>query len=79
MMIYKRLFENLSGKCVVSVLHRLYLLRMFDFVYVFKEGKIVEEGTFKELSNANGNLLVFGRIFSQKKIRPSKTSKSKPQ
>lgn len=62
MVIFKRLFERLSGKCVVSVLHRLHLLRLFDYVYVFKEGKIVEEGTFEELSNANGE---FARLWTE--------------
>ncbi len=54
MLIFKRLFERLSGKCMVSVLHRLHLVRHFDYVYVFKQGKIVEEGTFDNLCNANG-------------------------
>ncbi|WP_282936570.1 ABC transporter ATP-binding protein [Paenibacillus sp. RC67] len=54
MLIFKRLFERLSAKCMVSVLHRLHLVRYFDYVYVFKQGKIVEEGNFDNLSIANG-------------------------
>lgn len=54
MLIFKRLFERLAGKCVVSVLHRLHLVRYFDYVYVFKQGTIVEEGTFDDLCLANG-------------------------
>ncbi|CAI6287063.1 hypothetical protein BG30_09640 [Bacillus subtilis subsp. subtilis] len=52
--IFKRLFEYLSDRCVVSVLHRLHLVRFFDYVYVLKDGEIVEEGTFASLSNNNG-------------------------
>ncbi|WP_442601030.1 ABC transporter ATP-binding protein [Paenibacillus sp. KN14-4R] len=62
MLIFKRLFERLSGKCMVSVLHRLHLVRYFDYVYVFKHGKIVEEGTFDNLCHANGE---FTRLWSK--------------
>ncbi|NDI35760.1 ABC transporter ATP-binding protein [Chengkuizengella sediminis] len=54
MTIIKSLFEHLSDRSVISVLHRLHLVRHFDYVYVFKQGEIVEEGTFEELHNANG-------------------------
>lgn len=60
--IFKRLFERLSGKCVVSVLHRLHLVRHFDYVYVFKQGNIVEEGTFRELCSADGE---FSRLWNE--------------
>jgi ABC-type multidrug transport system fused ATPase/permease subunit len=62
MVIFKRLFDRLEGKCVVSVLHRLHLLRMFDHVYVFKDGRIVEEGTFGELSENGGE---FARLWNE--------------
>lgn len=47
--IYKRIIEEMPDKCIVSALHRLHLLYLFDYVYVFKEGKIVEEGSFNKL------------------------------
>ena len=62
MMIFKKLFEHLSGRCVVSVLHRLHLVRLFDYVYVMKQGKIVEEGTFDSISNAQGE---FSRLWDK--------------
>lgn len=47
--IYEKLFEECAGKVVVSSLHRLYLLRYFDYVYVLRHGRIVDEGTFDVL------------------------------
>ncbi|WP_066495534.1 ABC transporter ATP-binding protein [Abyssisolibacter fermentans] len=60
--IFRRLFEILSEKCVVSVLHRLHLVRLFDYVYVLKEGRIVEEGTFEHLRENNGE---FTRLWNK--------------
>ena len=47
--IYEKLFEECKGKAVVSSLHRLYLLSYFDYVYVLRNGHIIDEGTFTEL------------------------------
>ena len=52
--IYERIFEEFSSQCIVSVLHRLHLLHMFDFIYVLKDGKIAESGTFQQLVNGEG-------------------------
>ena len=60
--IFQRLFDYLSDKCIVSVLHRLHLVRMFDYVYVLKGGEIVEEGTFDELKEKNGE---FARLWDK--------------
>lgn len=45
-LIYDRMFAQFRQKAVVSTLHRLHLLTKFDYVYVLKDGKIVDEGTF---------------------------------
>jgi len=58
--IFRKLFEHLSPRCVVTVLHRLHLMQHFDYVYVFKEGRIVEEGTFDDLCGAVGE---FARLW----------------
>ncbi|MEO5978256.1 MAG: ABC transporter ATP-binding protein [Chryseolinea sp.] len=47
--IYEKLFEECKGKAVVSSLHRLYLLSYFDYVYVLRNGHIIDEGTFTAL------------------------------
>ncbi len=60
-MIFERLFQLLAERCVVSSLHRLHLLRLFDYVYVMKHGRIVEEGTFADLCGREGE---FARLWA---------------
>ncbi|MBS1600105.1 MAG: ABC transporter ATP-binding protein [Bacteroidetes bacterium] len=49
--IYKKLFAAFGDKAIVSSLHRLHLLWMFDHVYILQEGTIIDEGTFDHLRN----------------------------
>lgn len=44
--VYHQLFDTFPNACIVSTLHRLHLLPMFDSVYVFQDGYIVEIGIF---------------------------------
>jgi ATP-binding cassette, subfamily B, bacterial len=48
-LIYEKLFKAFSDKAVISSLHRLHLLRYFDYVYILEKGKIVDQGTFEYL------------------------------
>ncbi|MBL0740797.1 ABC transporter ATP-binding protein [Chryseolinea lacunae] len=43
--VYRNLFQAFEGKTVISSLHRLHLLSMFDYVYVLKDGVVIDEGT----------------------------------
>ncbi|MEF2176101.1 MAG: ABC transporter ATP-binding protein [Candidatus Absconditabacteria bacterium] len=54
--IYKALFTKYSDKTIISSIHRLHLLSMFDKIYVFDKGQIVQFGTFKELISQDGLL-----------------------
>ena len=47
--IYRELLREFADKAIVSTLHRLHLLPLFDYVYVMQDGKIVDEGSFPEL------------------------------
>ncbi|MDQ3075951.1 MAG: ABC transporter ATP-binding protein/permease [bacterium] len=47
--IYKNIFDAFSTKTIISSIHRLHLLSLFDFVYFLKDGKIIARGTFEEL------------------------------
>ncbi|MFT3934974.1 MAG: ABC transporter ATP-binding protein [Chitinophagaceae bacterium] len=47
--IYEKLFAASKDKAVVSSLHRLYLLRYFDYIYVLQDGRIAAEGSFATL------------------------------
>ncbi|ADB41538.1 ABC transporter ATP-binding protein [Spirosoma linguale] len=47
--IYRKLLNEFSDKAVVSTLHRLHLLPLFDYIYIMQDGKIIDEGSFQEL------------------------------
>ncbi|MCF0075119.1 ABC transporter ATP-binding protein/permease [Dyadobacter sp. CY261] len=47
--IYDKMFVEFSDKAVISTLHRLHLLAKFDYVYILRDGRIVDEGTFAHL------------------------------
>ncbi|MFN3404818.1 MAG: ABC transporter ATP-binding protein [Cytophagaceae bacterium] len=47
--IYQKLFAAFKDKAVISSLHRLHLLCLFDYVYILDKGKIIDEGTFTHL------------------------------
>jgi ABC-type bacteriocin/lantibiotic exporter with double-glycine peptidase domain len=49
MFLYKKLFKNFSDKAVISSLHRLHLLTQFDYIYILRNGHVIEEGTFEKL------------------------------
>ncbi|GGM86371.1 long-chain-fatty-acid--CoA ligase [Dyadobacter beijingensis] len=48
-MIYDKMFAEFRGKAVVSTLHRLHLLAKFDYVYILRDGHLIDEGTFDDL------------------------------
>lgn len=48
-------FSNLAkGKTVIMIAHRLSTVVNADQIYVVKDGKIAQNGTFEELSGSNG-------------------------
>lgn len=69
MKIYKNIFEQMPEKCIVSVLHRLHLLSMFDYIYVFKNGVIIQEGTLDELKNQEGEFI---KLWNQYQLKDEK-------
>ncbi len=54
--IYEAVLKTFADKCVVSSIHKLHLLEMFDTIYVFDDGKIIESGSFQELLASDGAL-----------------------
>lgn len=48
-LVYERLFAAFPDKTIVSTLHRLHLLRFFDYIYYMENGRIAAEGTLAEL------------------------------
>jgi len=47
--IYKNIFIEFTDKTILSSIHRLHLLPLFDRIYFFSDGKIIADGTLKEL------------------------------
>lgn len=54
--IYAAILRKFTDKCVISSIHKLHLLEMFDYIYVFDDGRLVEEGTFENLLSTGGRL-----------------------
>lgn len=49
MRIYEKIFKEFRGKSIVSSIHRLHLLPLFDRIYMFDEGEVIGSGTLNEL------------------------------
>ena len=58
--VYKNLFAAFSDKAVISSLHRLHLLKYFDYVYILRNGSVVDEGPFEQLKRYS---LVFKELW----------------
>ncbi|MDF2379643.1 MAG: ABC transporter ATP-binding protein [Candidatus Gracilibacteria bacterium] len=52
--IHRNLFTHFKDRCIVSSIHRLHLLPLFDTIYVLRKGKVIESGSFKKLSKEPG-------------------------
>ena len=50
----KSILENVAGKTVIFISHRLSTTRMADKIYMFDSGEIVESGSHDELMLLNG-------------------------
>jgi ATP-binding cassette, subfamily B, bacterial len=49
MRVYQNIFEEFRGKTIISSIHRLHLLTMFDRIYLFNGGHIVGSGSLGQL------------------------------
>jgi ABC-type multidrug transport system fused ATPase/permease subunit len=49
LLIYQNIFRQYKRKTIISSIHRLHLLPLFDRIYYFDKGKIVASGTFNDL------------------------------
>lgn len=47
--IYRNIFAKFDDKTIVSSIHRLHLLQLFDYIYFFKDGRIHVQGTLNDL------------------------------
>ncbi len=51
--IYKNIFKHFKNKTVLASIHKINLLKYFDRIIIFKDGKIIDSGTFNELLEMN--------------------------
>lgn len=63
-LIYEGLFKAFADKAIISSMHRLHLLRRFDYVYVLQQGRIADEGSFEYLRD---NSPVFQDLWKHQK------------
>jgi ATP-binding cassette, subfamily B, bacterial len=49
MQIYQNIFTKYKNKTIISSIHRLHLLYLFDRVIFFRNGKIIANGSFRNL------------------------------
>ena len=49
MKVYQNIFKGFQGKTIISSVHRLHLLPLFDRIYMFDGGRIIGMGTLDEL------------------------------
>lgn len=54
--IYTEILRSFRDRAVVSSIHKLHLLPLFDMIHVVEGGRIVESGTFEELVTSGGVL-----------------------
>lgn len=63
--IFKNLKEQLNDKMVILITHRLYNLKIADYIYVMQDGSIAEEGTFDNLIEHYG---IFKKMYEAQKL-----------
>lgn len=51
--IYANIFKAFAGKTIIASIHKMNLLKYFDRIVMFANGKIVAEGSFDELLTTN--------------------------
>ena len=52
--LYSTMLEEVQETTVLIIAHRLSTIRRADIIYVFKRGKLIEQGTYNELINIDG-------------------------
>jgi ABC-type multidrug transport system fused ATPase/permease subunit len=73
---YHNLFETFAGKAIISSLHRLHLLPNFDYIYILRNGEIIDEGSFDDLSKYS---LVFKEMWDQHSSVTTSTRESRQE
>ena len=51
--VYHNIFNYFKGKTIIASIHKMNLLKYFDRIIIFSNGKIVDEGSFDQLLARN--------------------------
>lgn len=57
-----------KGRTTIAIAHRLSTIQKADVIYVFDQGRIVEQGTHHELVNAHG---IYAELVLQQSLERS--------
>ncbi|MDD5404729.1 MAG: ABC transporter ATP-binding protein [Sulfuricella sp.] len=60
--LHEAMGDFLKGRTTIIVAHRLSAVKQADRVYVFEDGRIIEEGAHEELLRSNG---LYSRLYGQ--------------
>jgi ABC-type multidrug transport system fused ATPase/permease subunit len=63
--IHKNIFSHFADRCIISSIHRLHLLPLFDEVYVLEKGEIAEFGKPEKLMNGTGILSKLWKTYNE--------------
>ncbi|MDB5265281.1 MAG: transporter ATP-binding protein [Parcubacteria group bacterium] len=53
--IYTNIWQDFVGKTVIASIHKMNLLKLFDRIYIFEKGQIVDAGSFDDLLNRSAS------------------------
>jgi ATP-binding cassette subfamily B protein len=62
---FQHLRENINERIIILITHRLYNLKLTDYIYVMEDSRIMESGSFNELIKKEG---YFSRYYNAQKI-----------
>lgn len=54
-LIYQNIWAEFSQKTIIASVHKLNLLKFFDHIVIFDDGRIIDEGNFTGLLEKNAN------------------------
>jgi ATP-binding cassette subfamily B protein len=63
--VFVNVKEQMKDQMVILITHRLYNLKMADYIYVLKNGNIDQEGKFEDLIAAEGQ---FKKLYETQKL-----------
>lgn len=71
--IYRNLFKRFPDRCIVSSIHKLHLLPLFDEAYVIADGRVVEHGPVRKLLRGSGVLAKLWKKYSAEHRKSAKS------